>query len=277
MVPEQRYTHLSLEAALLLNSMFALAARFSRDIFQEVSPKNRGDSFALEARNLYEEARRRREMDSPSLEYLQGVLLHTYYLFTSEPCTRAWVMAGVCSRLAYDQGLHNIDEDILSGMSQARLTTEEWIKREEQRRLWWSIWEIDSFASTISCRPYNIDQTRMRVLLPVSDDAWFKKAMLSSAPLGSEPTTIWSSLQNCENQDERAWFIVSKALLRLSHEAAQSSVKCISRNRSIETALACFTLILPSQFHFDSGTLIFDQWNYSKSNWIVYTILSLQS
>lgn len=276
--PEDRYQNLSLESALLLNSMFALSARFSTLRMWKASPKQRGDHFAIESRFLYEEARRAREIDTPPFEYLQGVLLHTYYLFASRPCTRAWVMAGVCSRLAYDQGLHSVDKDMMSGNanSLACLSTHEWVEREEQRRLWWAIWDVDTFASTISCRPYNIDQNRIHVLLPVSDEAWFSSTMVSSAPMAAEPTSMWSSLQHSENQDERAWFLVSRGLMRLAHEALQSSTISLTRNQDIQTAISCFALILPPRFHLSSGSLQYDDVNFSKSNWIVSTVLTLQ-
>ena len=256
--------------------MFALSARFS-DVpeLSEVDPKQRGNVFADQARSLYEHARRGRGADRPTFEYLQGCLMYTYYLFTSSPCTFSWVLVGVCCRLAYDLGLHETDQEVIYDNIR-RQNSEGWVEREGRRRLWWSIWELDSFASTISCRPCNIDQNRVYVLLPASDETWFANEMVNSSPLGADLTTVWQSLDGSENQDERAWFIVSQALMKYAHEAVQSRSISLQHIKELQNAIACFGLLLPPSFHLDLGCLAFDKNNFSRSHWIIGTVLTLQ-
>lgn len=64
-------------------------------------------------------------------------------------------MVGSCTRLAYEVGLHNTDADLaVLGTESNVLDVDENMKREEKRRAWWTIWEMDTFSSTTSLRPY---------------------------------------------------------------------------------------------------------------------------
>lgn len=273
---DERCDRLSLETALLLNSVFALAARFCDNLeVPNTELQCRGDSFAEQARFLYERARRGRGSDRPTFEYLQGCVVFTYYLFLSNPCTFAWVILGVCCRLAYDMGLHETDRKAIYDDIQNE-DPEDWVEQEGRRRLWWSLWELDSYASRVSCRPCNIDQNRVFVLLPVSDEAWFANKRIASAPLGTDITTVWQSLEDCENQDERGWYLVSQALLKYADEAVQSRHVPPRRSNELQEAITGLGLLLPPKFHITLGSILFDRSNFSKSNWIVGTNLTLQ-
>ncbi|KAF4443580.1 hypothetical protein FACUT_1217 [Fusarium acutatum] len=145
---------------LLIYGMLALAARHSTNAyFANVPAPERGNGLLKEACTLYGKLRETDEL--PNIKYLQGCVLLANGLVVDGPCHRAWILAGVSVRMAYDLDLCNMDdvEDTCSD-------PEEWTAMEERRRLFWAIWEIDAFLSTIARRPRAIDHRRMAVLLP---------------------------------------------------------------------------------------------------------------
>lgn len=76
------------------------------------------------------------------------------------------MLAGICSRLAYELGLSELDEN-----DYEVLYATDWVAKEGQRRVWWLVWELDAFDSTLCKRPFAIDRHRISIMLPVSDDA----------------------------------------------------------------------------------------------------------
>ncbi|KAJ5333097.1 uncharacterized protein N7506_006880 [Penicillium brevicompactum] len=46
-------------------------------------------------------------------------------------------------------------------------------RKEERRRLGWSIWELDVFAAAIGHRRPTVDKRNMQDILSVSDGKWF--------------------------------------------------------------------------------------------------------
>ena len=115
----------------------------------------------------------------------------------------------MCSRLAFELGLDKIDEDLLGvDYSSEWESPYEWVEREEKRRAWWLVWELDVFASTILKRPQAIDKSQINVLLPASDAQWFDNCPISSTFIIRDVANTWRTLQDCPNQDVRAWFLV---------------------------------------------------------------------
>jgi hypothetical protein len=155
------------------------------------------------------------------------------------------------------------------------LDGKEWIEREERRRTWWSSWELDNFASTVSGRPYGHDKGQLQVLLPVSDEAWFSNTPIASAPLHTDTLKVWKSLEICQNQDERAWFLLSIYLVRLTFDISRSP-GYPQTPKDIKTAIDCFALVLPRKFDLSNGGLLFDQRNWRNSCWIIGTNLMVQ-
>ncbi|KAF6513383.1 hypothetical protein HZS61_006708 [Fusarium oxysporum f. sp. conglutinans] len=110
--------------ALLLCGMFALAARHSSNPwFHSIPAPDRGQAFMEKANSYYEKCQ---SDQAPSLEYLQGCILLAAYEYASGPSHRAWILAGVCVRLAYDLNLCSMDEQDESS---------DWSILEEQRHL----------------------------------------------------------------------------------------------------------------------------------------------
>jgi hypothetical protein len=94
--------------ALLLCGMFALSARHSSNPwFHSIPAPDRGQAFMEKANAYYEKCQ---SDQAPSLEYLQGCILLAAYEYASGPSHRAWILAGVCVRLAYDLNLCSMDE-----------------------------------------------------------------------------------------------------------------------------------------------------------------------
>ena len=264
-----------LEKRFLVFNMLALAARFSTSpYFGAIPAVDRGNEFAEKAKFLYGESLR--TIQNPTLGYLQGCTLLAWYLYLSGPNSQGWLMIGTCSRLAYDLGIDKVD---LKGQNKTKIRAElTWSQREELRRVWWSIWELDTFASAISCRSHTIDRAKMAVMLPVSDENWFNDSPLESVVINPDPLHAWYSLRDSPNQDERAWFLLINYLLLIAHDLSQEQAPDPEDIQNIEKAVTCYVLLLPAEFHLDSdlNPISFNSSNYARSNWIVCTNIMIQ-
>ena len=261
--------------------MLALSARFSSShFFEETPPKARAKLFGSKAKALFDEALRMDKLEESSLSLLQGCILLSFYQQTSLPTTQSWLLIGTCCRLAMDLGLNTLDEEIISSRTTDninRLDIEEWSRREEQRRAWWLVWELDVFASTISRRPHGIDSSQMHVLLPVSDRCWFSDTSVPSTAIKADPFQAWDTLSGCPNQDERAWFLLSTFLMATAHDLSSRWTTTPQDLINFECTLDCFNLLLPPSFHLSSGSLVFNENNFANCNWAISTILMLHT
>ncbi|EXJ89766.1 hypothetical protein A1O3_02833 [Capronia epimyces CBS 606.96] len=254
---------LSPEEGLLFYSMFAMAARFStHPRLARVASDSRGQQFAERARQLYTQGRMHR---TPSLTYLQGCILLAFYFYTSGPTQQGWVLIGVCVRLAYDLGLNEIDEE-----DWTPATPVDPVYKEEMRRAWWLTWELDTFASTVSRKPYSIDRKRMAVALPISDEAWFSGVQVPSAQLLVHPGQSWRSLQGSPNQDERAWFLLANHFMATVHDRLQQKQDISAEEKlTLENEICCFRLALPPSVSLDSETLNFSPSTFARCNFAI--------
>ncbi|KAL5324784.1 hypothetical protein ACEPPN_005902 [Leptodophora sp. 'Broadleaf-Isolate-01'] len=275
-----KYASLENDSVFALYGMMALSARFSTlPFFEDINFRDRGNRFALKAQKMYHETILNTGQSKPSLVWLQGAILLAYYNQSSKPSLQCDLLISGCIRTAYDLGLHKIDEGLqfLSQAALAESTDEDWISKEERRRAWWAVWELDSYDS-ISCRhPFKIDHQRMVVLLPVSDDAWFSGMPIKSALLRSDILQCWKVLKDCPNQDERAWFLISNYITVHALELCQQRFIAQKLLDDIETVVSCFSHIFYERFQKNCNQLVFDEANYSKSNWLILTRLMIQS
>ena len=262
---------LSVDESLLFYSMFALSARFStHPKFAAVAPNKRGLEFANRARDFYSKAR---SLRSPSLTYLQGCVLLANYFYTSGPTHQGWTLIGVCVRLAYDLELSEIDDEDWTPTSPV-----DHVEKEELRRVWWAVWELDTFASTVSINPYSIDRKRMAVELPISDEAWSAEIDIPSAQLNNLPGQSWRSLQGCKNQDERAWFLVANHFMATVHDRLQQRQDLSPDEKlTMENEICCFKLALPASLRLDAETLNFTPSTFTRCNWVIGTHLMLMA
>ncbi|PVH70572.1 hypothetical protein DL98DRAFT_436799 [Cadophora sp. DSE1049] len=274
--PEKQLRILDIPTALLLNSMFALSARFSNwDQFRSLGLVERGARFFRKAQALLSQHMEHEQ--EPTLRMLQIHILLTYYQLISGPSFQAWQATGVCCRMAYSLSLHHIDRRSTGVDSPAAVADSEWVLQEEKRRAWWAVFQMDNFASSIACRPYNIDASRMEVLLPISDTAWISNQRPKSALLSSKgPSEIWKSLQGCENQDVYAWYLVCNALVRVAEQMYDKPDCPIEDLKILQSALNCFALGLPPNFHLTGSNMMFDDHNFPEKNWVICTVILLQ-
>lgn len=262
---------LSADDALLFYSMFALSARFSNhSTFKNIPALKRGHWYADRARQIYTQAR---PTQTPSLTYLQGCILLANYFYTSGPTPQGWILIGVCVRLAYALGLSEIDDEDWTPVHHI-----ESIDKEELRRAWWLVWELDTFASCVSRKPYAIDRKRMTVVLPFSDEAWFAGVEVPSAELLILPGHSWRSLSGCSNQDERAWFLVANHFMATIHDRLQQRQDVsMDEKLTLQNEIVCFKLALPASLRLEIENLTFTPETFAKCNWVIGIHLMLMS
>lgn len=263
--------------ALMITGMFALAARFSTsETFSKVSPLTRGKLFADRAAVLYDSIMR--AVQEPSTSLVKGIVFHAFYYLTGGHAIQGAVLTGICVRLAFDLGLDEVDTDLLNEDGNLDKkdcgNVDEWIQREDLRRLWWIIYDLDTFVATISCRPYGIARQRMKVLLPVSDQHWFNGVPTISVTLLSSPGSTWKSLAGSPNQSARAWYILSNHLMSsLADVARRPSQVPMDTRAELESEVSCLKLALPDEFQL--RLLHIDEDNFTEGHWIISTHLMI--
>ena len=259
-----------LETILLLNAMFALAARFSNKVLCELPPKERGLRFAEQARKAHDELVKAHEL--PSLRFLQASILLTYHELTLKPTFQTWLSVSTCCRIAYCLSLHQTDKHATPSNQK---TSQQWTQDEERRRAWWAVYCMDNFASIVACRPFNIDTNRMDVLLPVSDSDWFASSRSTSVALAGNGLD-WQSLVDLKIQHSYAWFIVSNILLRQAHQEFDKSECSIPEVKILQASLHCLGLTLPSIFQNLHENSSADDGDFTDSNWVICTMILVQ-
>ncbi|KIW69736.1 hypothetical protein PV04_05594 [Phialophora macrospora] len=265
---------LDLEERLLFLAIFAMSARFSTsNATSETKAPDRGERFATLAKKTYDVARDELE---PSLTFLQGCVLLAFYYYTSGLCAQGWVIVGVCARMSYALGLHEIDGAEHDGDGDP--TALEWdpIEVERRRRTWWLVWELDCFGSTVLQRPFAIDQRRWAVRLPMSDGAWFGGRLEHCELLTWEPGQIWRALVGMGSHDERACFLVANVLLSLVVDRCQQKKGiALEEKITLENDVNCVLLALPPAFDLTTQSPMFDNTSFGRCNWIIGTHLLL--
>jgi hypothetical protein len=247
---------------LTLYGMFALSARFSNHpTLGGIPPLERGDRFAQLAANAYGKSRL---SPNPPFVHLQGCILLAFYFYTSGPSQQGWILIGVCVRLAYILGLSEIDDDE-SGSSQPT----DAVEKEELRRAWWLVWELDAFASIMFRKPFAIDRKRIAVKLPISDEAWFSEVDVESAEIIATSRHTWRSLQAKANQDARAWFLLASHYMSSIYDGLQREELTMEDKLMLENEVACFKMALPPALRLDTEPMDFSDATFAKCNWVI--------
>ncbi|KAF2845807.1 hypothetical protein T440DRAFT_522385 [Plenodomus tracheiphilus IPT5] len=265
------FTDLASDEAFLLSTAFALAARYSsHDSLVKTPAVDRGHKFFETAGDYLSKCR---ALTSPTLAYLQGTIMYAFYYYNRGVFLQGWVHAGICVQLAYELGLENMDDEDSSAPQDMT-----WSEREEMRRAWWLVWELDMFGSIVSSRPVMIDCMRMSVLLPVSDEQWFSDVEIASARLLSDPGTCWKSLNRTENQSARAWFLVANHLMSQVQSSRQRK-DGISPEMQIrlENDISCMRLALPPSMSLEADHTNSNPASMHDRNWVIGTHLMLLS
>ncbi|KAJ5662257.1 uncharacterized protein N7477_009873 [Penicillium maclennaniae] len=275
---DQRHPGLSPVYQFILNGMFALSARFSNaPEFIGIDPTCRGQIFVKRATKLWEWISRDFKHCLRTLQCLQGLILLTFSSLLSGPSEDAWIQSGTCVRLAYDLDLHTTDahKQTLRASSPLQQNQEAWVLLEERRRAWWMVWEIDTFSSAVSLRPFAIDSRFIHVLLPVSDDDWNNKAQAPSALLNANGGMPWKHLAESSNRSERAWFLVCLAVFRQACDAAVPPGPSVQMLHHAEAAIGCAFLALPPSFQDFSMSAASCHTSYVTLNWIACSLIVL--
>lgn len=261
------------QEALMFCGIFALAAGHStHSYFADSLPRERGEQFSQKAKDYY--GRLRQTDQGVPLVYLQGCILLVHYLYASGPCHQAWILVGVCVRLAYDLDLCSMDEH---EHEEEQTDAMEWSAAEERRRAFWAVWEVDTFASLLSRRPSGINGQRLAVRLPVSDEAWFKNEPVSSPVIQSPPTKAWKTLLDSENQDARAWFLLVNYLTSITYQAASGRNRSERDNDELVESIICLSLAMHERFGLETHPLHFSPETFSRCNWIIGMHLMLNN
>ncbi|ETI20727.1 hypothetical protein G647_07069 [Cladophialophora carrionii CBS 160.54] len=165
----------------------------------------------------------------PPLALLQAYVLITFYEMTISARGRAWRSLGVCVRIAHELELHLTDA-MLQGKSikeQSSLAQAgSWRQSEEQRRVWWALYELDIFASTVRRRPASIHAGEHAVLLPVNDASWFEGNHQASCFLDPDPLHRTRKLLESGNTSGKAWYLVVNSLVHDAHTTANPTAHC---------------------------------------------------
>lgn len=148
--------------------------------------------------------------DLPPLCIIQALVIATHCQLTRGVHGKAWRSLGLCVRLAYETNLHLLDSRTATNPKDST----HWQAAEEKRRIFWAIWEMDVFASTVRRTPTAIDWRQMEILLPVDNANWFQCLPVPSCFMEADPTQRWKALQESGNQSPKAWFLVINSLMK---------------------------------------------------------------
>lgn len=261
---------LELDEKLLLCSMFSLSAHVaSASLSETISISGHPERLRHRAHLFYNDAKNM----NTTLTYLQGCIVQAFTLYTSGFSAQGWILAGVCVRLAYELGLSEIDD-----ADNPFTASKDWVEVEELRRAWWLVWELDTFGSSVFKKPFSVDRHQLTVKLPISDRFWFNEQPCSSALLLTRPGQSWKSLENCENQSERAWFLIANHLLSVAYGYWKGKQGISTSEKTIlENDISCLKLALPRKFDIVTQALCWDDTNYVENNWILGTQLFIAS
>jgi hypothetical protein len=267
--------------------MFTFSARFADG---SGHPQTAFPTLTLDAAGFYDIAAdavqkqlRKCGDRQPPLCLLQAFILTTFYELVRSVRGVAWRSLGGVIRLAYELRLHLVDLQLRATPNQTSDSAEQWIAKEERRRAWWTVWELEVFASTIRRCPIGMDPAQHATLLPVSDSSWYSGQQAPSCFLENDPTCRWKVLQSSGNDGGKAWFIVINSLMRDAHclsnpsipfssgpqnddESYQeqrghtehndvSEVNLESKLSVLDNCVSCFSLALPRQLSYRSETL----------------------
>ncbi|KAI8982435.1 fungal-specific transcription factor domain-containing protein [Mycotypha africana] len=143
---------------LLLNAIYAVAARISPDIRVRSNSEcsnTAGDVFFERAEKLLDES-----YDTPSISTVQALILLSIHQHGVMRTARAWLYSGIAFRMAQDLGLHrNCDT--------WNISPEE---RETRKRVFWCCYIVDRLASAMYGRAFTVEERDCDVPFPSIDD-----------------------------------------------------------------------------------------------------------
>ncbi|KAJ3098486.1 hypothetical protein HDU97_003985 [Phlyctochytrium planicorne] len=171
------------ESPLLLNSMYALAARYSNHPTIRSTPDmlyNNGDIFYNKARELVDHY-----MDVPNTSTVTALLCLATYAAGSGRGSAAWMYSGMAIRMAQELKL-NIEPEFDESSSVG--TKMSWLERERRRRIWWTCFVLDRYAGAAADRSMIINEKDCKVYLPSAESLWKSVSNNNEEPVESIPS-----------------------------------------------------------------------------------------
>ncbi|KXS20702.1 hypothetical protein M427DRAFT_51682 [Gonapodya prolifera JEL478] len=159
LIPHNQHHH------LLLNSIYAVSARFSTDptlLSSAKRPYEAGDTFFTRAQALLAEC-----MNVSTVPTTQALLLLSLHAFGRGRFSQGWLYSGMAIRMAQELKM-NVDYEDLPGLEKGV----GWIERETRRRVWWSCFALDRQSAAAADRPYTIDEQDCHLSLPSDETIW---------------------------------------------------------------------------------------------------------
>lgn len=287
-------------SSLFLNALFALATKFTDDPrahsfdlslaqgssgvgtahTRKTNPRERGRGFSRRASELFQDAIQEFEnleldanmADKPSILLIQGAALLIYAELARGAVHRAYLLVSTCVRMAYDAGLDRIDsaEHLQSIDPVLHSQTADW-RKEELRRAWWCIWELESFVCNIRCCPRMVNQTTCQTRLPMDDVDWFEGTVV---PLYFLPSNFeqWSEFGNVLPRTSLLanQIVALHFLLTIAELEGSESLELSTTYSEIERSVAIWRKSLPPEFKLDPQAQNSPDYldSFSKRLWI---------
>ncbi|KAL4814869.1 fungal-specific transcription factor domain-containing protein [Aspergillus spinulosporus] len=214
---------------------------------------------------FYQRARKYAELDQMkglgegvlTLMHCQAWLLIGGYEYKMMFFPRAWLSAGLASRLAVMLGLHRLDGEGLE-VKQCLPLPRDWTEKEERRRVFWMAFNVDRYASVGTGWPTCIDERDIMTNLPASEEAFIngkpeKTPRLSDVLAGSdlEELSAFASVAfvSC---------LLGRNLTHLHRPEPQDNDNDLNgifwqRHRSHDNILLQFALSMPSHLRLPAG------------------------
>ncbi|TPX37305.1 hypothetical protein SeMB42_g06951 [Synchytrium endobioticum] len=179
-IPKQR--------PLLLNAMYAVAARFSKHTALQMPrgcENQAGEAFYQRAKSMLY-----MNVDSPSLDSVCALILLTIYAIGTGPdpsgsVSGAWMYSGMATRMAMFLDL-NVDPD--SDFCRHRYSHLPWLIKERRRRIWWACYIFDRYAAWGADRPTLVDEKMCNgVSLPAPESLWMAASLSDVSPPNLAP------------------------------------------------------------------------------------------
>ncbi|TPX32106.1 hypothetical protein SmJEL517_g04685 [Synchytrium microbalum] len=168
------------ESPLLLNAMYALAARYSTHPTVRTNPAalfSAGDVFYVRARELVDHY-----MDVPSATTVSALLALAMYAAGSGRGSAAWMYSGMAIRMAQELKLNVEPEFEEAYAASGRLS---WLEKETRRRLWWGCFVLDRYAGAAADRSMIINEKDCKVYLPSNESSWDSVQNAEDEPAGA--------------------------------------------------------------------------------------------
>ncbi|KAF9989356.1 hypothetical protein BGZ75_006645 [Mortierella antarctica] len=144
----------------LLNSIFALASRYSDDTSlrkDPAKPETVGARFADKAKEILDTL-----YDSPDLHCVGALVLLAFQQMGTGCSYRSWMYVGISIRMAQHLGLNRSCTKLNPNMPV--------LDREERNRIWWTCFMADRIISTSFGRPQGINEHDVDATYPEGID-----------------------------------------------------------------------------------------------------------